>query len=136
MSSILDALKKLEEEKQRQLKLLEKEEEEEQELSEPISISAIAKPEKPIPLQDTATFTISPKFIITGVVIFVIVISIISISASLWVVKTQIAKNTISTIPTKTISLNQKTTEEAVPPSQSEKDTQNQEITTENKETT
>lgn len=134
MSSILDALKKLEEEKQRQIKLLEKEEEEEQELSEPISISAIAKPEKPVPLQDTVTPVISPKLFIGGVIVFVIVISIISISASLWVVKTQIAKNTIPSTSSEAISLQQKTTEADTSPNQPEKEIPPQEITSENKE--
>ncbi len=133
MSSILDALKKLEEEKQRQIKLLEKEEEE-QELSEPISISAIAKPEKPVPLQDTVTPVISQKFLLVGGIVFVIVISIISISASLWVVKTQIAKNTIPSTSSEAISLQQKTTEAATSPNQPEKEIPPQEIASENKE--
>jgi len=136
MSSILDALKKLEEEKQRQLKLLEKEEEEEQELSEPISISAIAKPEKPIPLQDTVAPVISPKLLIGGIIVFVIVISIISISASLWVVKTQIAKNTIPSTSAEVMTSQQKPTETSPPINQPEKEVSPpQEIQSENKET-
>lgn len=113
MSSILDALKKLEEEKQRQLKLLEKEEEE-QEFSEPISISSIAKSDSPLPLQDTASRLISTKFLVVGLIILVITISIISVSASLWVVKTQIARDTTSKVPAEVTNIHQKTTETAI----------------------
>ncbi len=116
MSSILDALKKLEEEKQRQLKLLEKEEEQEQEFSEPISISTIAKSDSPLPIQDTASPVISPKFFVVGLIILVITISIISVSASLWVVKTQIAKNTTTTVPAELTNIPQKTTETEITP--------------------
>ncbi len=103
MSSILDALKKLEEEKQRQLKLLEKEEEEEQDSIEPVSISTIAKTEVVQPIPESTTQLLSPKFLIIGVILLVLVVSVVSITSSIWIVKTQIAKNTIPTPPAETV---------------------------------
>ncbi|HOV33101.1 MAG TPA: hypothetical protein PLX23_07045 [Candidatus Hydrogenedens sp.] len=98
MSSILEALKKLEEEKQRQLKLLEKEEE--QDFSEPISISTIAKPDTPVPVHDTASNFLTPKFLFIGLALFIVILSVISVSVSFLVVKTQVTKNVQNTVAT------------------------------------
>ncbi len=66
MSSILEALKKLEEEKQRQLKLLEKEEKKNKNFQMSFSITTIAKPDTPIPVHDTASRFLTPKFLLVG----------------------------------------------------------------------
>lgn len=134
MSSILDALKKLEEEKQRQLKLLEKEDEEEQEFPEPISISTIAKSDSPLPIQESASHFISPKFLIGGLIILVMAMSIISVFASLWIVKTQIAKNITTPVPTEVTNTPQKTPETVIQTSPKEELPQ-QETVIENRET-
>ncbi len=116
MSSILEALKKLEEEKQRQLKLLEKEEEEEQELSESFSISTIAKPDTPIPVHDTASRFLTPKFLLVGLALLIVILSIISVSVSFLVVKTQVAKNVQNTVVTEMPAPDAKTEEPAITP--------------------
>ncbi len=135
MSSILEALKKLEEEKQRQLKLLEKEEEEKKELSEPISISTIAKADTPLPLQETSSRFLSPKFLIIGLILLIVSLCVISISASLWVVKTQIAKNTITTAPVEITTPLQKPAETPTIQTQSKEEVPPQNIPGEVKET-
>lgn len=105
MSSILEALKKLEEEKQRQLKLLEKEEE--QEFTEPLSISTIAKPDTPV--SDTTSRLLTPKILLIGLALLIVILSVVSISISYLVVKTQVAKNVQNNVAAEATALNSKT---------------------------
>ncbi|HPP60040.1 MAG TPA: hypothetical protein PLT82_13000 [Candidatus Hydrogenedens sp.] len=117
MSSILDALKKLEEEKQRQLKLLEKEEIEEQDSTEIIStVSETTKPDAVSSTPDRAPVVFfSPKVFFLGGVLLLLALIVISVSVSFLVVKTQIAKNSQPVIVSNNSTSDEKSTQNEPP---------------------